>query len=1043
MKRYSADAVMAGLKDFQRRTVDHVVDRFYGDDPTRRFLVADETGLGKSVVARGVIAKTLELLQDDDTVDRIDVIYVCSNQDIAAQNLERLKVTTGESITLSSRLTMMARHSARLKSATAIEGKPVNLVAFTPGTSFDRGWRTGKAEERALLFLLLEAMHTWDGWSRKGALRALQGTTRTVERFAQDVDRLDYSMDGKIDRVIAREFRRTITAGGQLKRFRRLVDDIGHRQSLTEELRARSTNLIGEMRAALARSGVQTLEPDLVILDEFQRFRHLLSIEEGGESAELAQELFNYGNAKVLLLSATPYKPFTLAEESAVGDDHWANLRLTLRFLCNDPTWLAQVEEGFRTFREALIRGTSSDGPRAELQDLLLQIMSRTERPTVGQVGMLQERQLLSNAVTVSDVRGYTVMRRVADAVRAPANLEYWKSAPYFLNFTEGYKLGTELRAALKSNRRVEITDLLATGQLLDADKIDRFEPIDLGNARLRHLAADTVGRGWWRLLWMPPSMPHYELGEPFAEAATAGTTKRLIFSSWNATPTAVAGLISYEAERQISGRRTRAGVAERRRIAARLDYRLEGSRPGGMSTLSLFWPHPGLAAICDPLSAAREQVSVIRSLASVEVGLRDRIVADAPDDLRSPHHTGDVHPWVSFFRWPGAALPSNVAADMATEALGGARDEAEDSGSRLFRHVNAAIDVAFEDSYPASADPEDVADDLVALGAHSPGNIAWRAVGRLREDDWTVTDQGLWRAAATIASGLRSLFNRPESIMLLDQLELDSVYWRAVLKYCAAGGLQAVLDEYIHHLRSAISDLPLDDDALLKLAGEIGDALALRPSVYRAFNPHHPDDSIPLLSRFALRYGGRRDDVEAARQPEVRNAFNSPFWPFVLATTSAGQEGIDFHWWCSALVHWNTPANPVDFEQREGRIHRFGGHAIRRNVAARHRTAALSASGNDLWRAAYDAARAESGELGDFAPYWVYPGDAKIERHLMPYPLSRDIAKLQQLKNNLVMYRLAFGQPRQEDLLALSAPPGVDESDGHREVLDLRPPVT
>ena len=34
---------MAGLKDFQRATVHHVMDRFFGADPTRRFLVADET----------------------------------------------------------------------------------------------------------------------------------------------------------------------------------------------------------------------------------------------------------------------------------------------------------------------------------------------------------------------------------------------------------------------------------------------------------------------------------------------------------------------------------------------------------------------------------------------------------------------------------------------------------------------------------------------------------------------------------------------------------------------------------------------------------------------------------------------------------------------------------------------------------------------------------------------------------------------------------------------------------------------------------------
>src|SRR2546430_1358479 len=136
MRRYDAAPVMAGLKDFQRATVDHVMDRFYGAEPARRFLVADETGLGKSIVARGLIAQTLQHLQDDDSVERVDVIYVCSNQDIARQNLSRLKVTSGETITLSSRLTMLAKHSSTLSAATAIEGKPLNLVAFTPGTSF-------------------------------------------------------------------------------------------------------------------------------------------------------------------------------------------------------------------------------------------------------------------------------------------------------------------------------------------------------------------------------------------------------------------------------------------------------------------------------------------------------------------------------------------------------------------------------------------------------------------------------------------------------------------------------------------------------------------------------------------------------------------------------------------------------------------------------------------------------------------------------------------------------------------------------------------
>ena len=45
----------AALSDFQRATARHAFRRLYIDpDSTRRFLVADETGLGKTHVAREV-----------------------------------------------------------------------------------------------------------------------------------------------------------------------------------------------------------------------------------------------------------------------------------------------------------------------------------------------------------------------------------------------------------------------------------------------------------------------------------------------------------------------------------------------------------------------------------------------------------------------------------------------------------------------------------------------------------------------------------------------------------------------------------------------------------------------------------------------------------------------------------------------------------------------------------------------------------------------------------------------------------------------------
>src|SRR5262249_35248933 len=56
----NADEVCRSLRDFQRATVEYAYRRLYLDpDRVDRFLVADEVGLGKTWVAKGVIAKAV------------------------------------------------------------------------------------------------------------------------------------------------------------------------------------------------------------------------------------------------------------------------------------------------------------------------------------------------------------------------------------------------------------------------------------------------------------------------------------------------------------------------------------------------------------------------------------------------------------------------------------------------------------------------------------------------------------------------------------------------------------------------------------------------------------------------------------------------------------------------------------------------------------------------------------------------------------------------------------------------------------------------
>ena len=90
---------------------------------------------------------------------------------------------------------------------------------------------------------------------------------------------------------------------------------------------------VSKLRRILARACLNALEPDLVILDEFQRFRDLLNSDT--ESGELANRLFEYEDThtqvRTLLLSATPYKMYTHSHDE--DNDHYRDFLHTVKFL--------------------------------------------------------------------------------------------------------------------------------------------------------------------------------------------------------------------------------------------------------------------------------------------------------------------------------------------------------------------------------------------------------------------------------------------------------------------------------------------------------------------------------------------------------------------------------------------------------------------------------------------------------------------------------------------------------------------------------------
>ncbi len=390
-----------------------------------------------------------------------------------------------------------------------------------------------------------------------------------------------------------------------------------------------------------------------------------------------------------------------------------------------------------------------------------------------------------------------------------------------------------------------------------------------------------------------------------------------------------------------------------------------------------------------------------------------------------------------------------------------------DDAGQGLRAHIAEARAMVDYGPGALGRPPGDLVEVLAELAVGGPAQCALRMISSVcglpvSHDDGTV------EYAAWIGAAFRSFFNAPEVTAVIssghseqpDAGEGESRYWRDVVRHSIDGNLQAVLDEHGHVLRDWLGHLSLGDDdrrweAAHDIATKLAEALELRTSSYRvdipvrerkgrkiAFDPHR------MRTRFAVAFANQTlDDGGEARVGSVSTAFNSPFWPFVLTSTSIGQEGLDFHLWCHAVVHWNLPYNPVDLEQREGRVHRYKGHAVRRNIASTLGPQ-LFADGRavraDPWDDLFSMA-AERGERdSEMVPYWVFEGPAKIERHVPVMPFSREEAALPQLRKALAAYRLAFGQPRQEELVELL---GAGRSDEELRQLtewlriDLSPP--
>ena len=1040
-----ADSVLAGLKEFQRLTVEHAFQRLYARGGSRKFLVADEAGLGKTLVATGVVAKAIDHLRGNNPPPRVDVIYICSNQAIARQNIDRIKNRLGiETRALAERITLLPHRLGSLD-------KSVNLIALTPGTSFGSARAEGVVEERVILYRILDRI--W-GSIEPCAGPVFKGWVSSVKRF---YDRERWTPEHDIDQGILARFAEA--AGGRGSRlyceYQALREILSGKPTWAQVGRRR--RFIAELRHLLAHACLDALEPDLVILDEFQRFRSLLN--QRTASGELAARLFEYEDShtqsRALLLSATPYKMYTLSGES--GEDHYRDFLHTVRFLEGPAGDRSSLEDLLGRFRRTLPGAITGGDDSAAMKDLIalrksiqerLQgVMARTERRgrTSGGDPMLEVVKMPAE-LAATDVRAYLEARELARLLGAPAVAEYWKSAPYLLSFMDRYRLTLSLgeRAGGGKPDAVNAAVADAGGLQLPRGRIQKRSELDPGNARMRALLGQIAASGLLDTLWLPPALPSYSLGPGFKSARSA--TKFLMFSSWRMAPRAVAVMASYDAERRYIPEPLPASGFAGSRLAV---------TEAANSLFAMVAPSHSLAKIGDSFRHRPSDAGALVQAAIEELKPKvDEIIKDAPA-------TGNPQAiWYAV-----APLLLDGEREDSLEWIAGPPASGADSSrgesiawTGLVNRVRAGLADPAAMGHP----PSDLLEVLALLATGSPANSVLRSLARAGGKDFC--DPDLKRAAMEAGWAFRSLFRAPTSAGLIDNRFEPSIagsgrdYWRRVLAYCLSGGLNDVLDEYFHVLGEAT--------ASGKNPGELIRSLdqAVRTPTRNLGTQHWESDEDGLRRRIlymrqhlARRFGADRisgmnpdavDHLDA-----IRAAFNSPFWPFVLGTTSVGQEGLDFHWYCHSVVHWNLPTNPVDLEQREGRVNRYHGHAIRKNIAkavgeaalTRARSEACAGRAFNPWDEAYEIAERKFGGNKGLAPHWTFDcGDARIRRYAPVLPLSREGPLEGNLRRSLAIYRMVFGQPRQDDLLEfiLREIPNDRQLQLARDLtIDLRPP--
>ncbi len=970
--------------DYQKRAIRRIVDSYMGECTSGRFLLADEVGLGKTIIARGVIrclmcklleqeiaGKSGEQIKNEADYYYFNVIYICSNTNIAKQNEEKLGLGKNEDEGWTNR-------------ASCLSWKVFNSSKY-------------EVEFQAVLqdyYKVYGNDHTYESLARvkalKTRLRILPMTQRTS---------IDIKGRGKVEEreYLYRRIRDFISAEASRgnEDFEKMMGLYMTKCKCDEEFN-KACNIIRDSRNGaeceienfcktwqIVRKGFAEITMDwldcgLVIMDEFQNFKEIIGQASDDEESIIRKVLEQESdgedrNPYVLMLSATPFRMYMSknADQDETDTDTAGTENASIYDVCRflekggGTNGMSVISSSLEAYKTALEKYSRSD---SESKEQVLEKKNAFERQ-MGSVFTRMERINVLRELREDGTDAEDTDKQEIGCGGIKALLDYTNELVEYDTGNGRYHIGTGTATAYAERIPYVLSFMNRGNKQAGGDdgykiKGNFDKDVDAGKIRYKN------------------NSKCYILEDDFKDMSKT-------LGEWHGVYEKV---LEYILDIE----------------SMDIDSMLKSGKYNGMTREDVLLNHPGAARLLWVPSVVgwKELKGAFAEHKNFgkTIMFSDRVVVPrAMAGLISREVTRRLIWWI---------LKQEQDKSIMEKELQDFQKSAKEILEQILEQILGLVTGSEEDREWDNNGDE--------------GIIKIKSVGRI----FTTSASGLF--AVWSEMGLPIKRNK-EGFALRDsggtlQMDEDSLR-KSIIDYCEEGKLQYVLQELeyigdtvgVHEVKKIYITLYDQKEGRLN-------ALIAKDGQKRTISS--------IDTYYARCIGSSNDDDNVSSIADLQAAFNSPFAPFVFATTSIGQEGLDFHNYADRIVHLSIPANPTDFEQREGRINRYNCLAVRKAVMEwygnKEETRICADDIPKLLDNAFEAAKASLCEEGNqklncgIIPHWLVArkkDDNKLEvagiKRLVPYFYNSSMMeKYHNMLKLLQLYRSVIGQADADELL-------------------------